>query len=407
MTDYDQEISFLGDWWNLVCEDDWKGPFATSIYFVGVLIGSFVSGQMSDRFGRKVVLFATMAVQTGFSIIQVFSINWEMFTILFLIIGIGQISNYVAAFILGAEILGKSVRIIYSTLGVCIFYAIGYMLLPLFAYFIREWRMLLLALTAPGLLYIPLWWIIPESPRWLISQGRYQEAEDIVRTAASKNGITPPEDIFNATELLELKCSLHKSHTYLDLLRTRNICIITFLLVLLWMIISMGLLIAWLLLRSFPRRYSTASTLILGGVVLLFINVVPQELSILSIVLVMMGKFGITSAYSIIYVYTAELYPTVVRNMGVGASSMASRIGSIFSPYFVYLGKCFNPFLPFILMGSITILIGIFSLFLPESYNMPLPDTIDEMHKKYKYKSGKKVERENNKKSKIILNTAL
>lgn len=40
-----------------------------------------------------------------------------------------------------------------------------------------------------------------------------------------------------------------------------------------------------------------------------------------------------------VYVYTAELYPTVVRNMGVGASSMASRLGSILSPYFVYLGE--------------------------------------------------------------------
>lgn len=53
----------------------------------------------------------------------------------------------------------------------------------------------------------------------------------------------------------------------------------------------------------------------------------------------MVGKFGITAAFSMVYVYTAELYPTVVRNMGVGVSSMASRLGSILSPYFVYLGK--------------------------------------------------------------------
>lgn len=58
----------------------------------------------------------------------------------------------------GTEILGKSVRLLFCTLGVCIFYAFGYMLLPLFAYFIRDWRMLLLALTLPGLLFIPLWW---------------------------------------------------------------------------------------------------------------------------------------------------------------------------------------------------------------------------------------------------------
>ncbi|KAJ8777409.1 hypothetical protein J1605_014792 [Eschrichtius robustus] len=121
--------------WRLVCEDDWKTPLTTSLFFVGVLLGSFVSGQLSDRFGRKTILFSTMAVQTGFSFLQFFSINWEMFTILFVIVGMGQISNYVVAFIL-----------------------VGYMLLPLFAYFIRDWRMLLLALTLPGVLCFPLWW---------------------------------------------------------------------------------------------------------------------------------------------------------------------------------------------------------------------------------------------------------
>ena len=67
--------------------------------------------------------------------------------------------------------------------------------------------------------------------------------------------------------------------------------------------------------------------------------VLISDVRALSILLVMLGKFGITSAFSMVYVYTAELYPTVVRNMGVGASSMASRLGSILSPYFVYLGK--------------------------------------------------------------------
>lgn len=65
----------------------------------------------------------------------------------------------------GTEILGKSVRIIFSTLGVCTFFAVGYMLLPLFAYFIRDWRMLLLALTVPGVLCFPLWWWVWLGPR--------------------------------------------------------------------------------------------------------------------------------------------------------------------------------------------------------------------------------------------------
>ncbi|XP_075065947.1 organic cation/carnitine transporter 2-like [Mixophyes fleayi] len=440
--DYNRDLynSTIITEWDLICDNDWKAPLTTSLFFLGVLLGSIVSGQLSDRFGRKKILFATLAIQTGFSFVQVFSINWEMFTVLFLIVGMGQISNYVAAFILGAEILGKSVRIIFSTLGVCIFYAVGYMLLPLFAYFIRDWRMLLLALTAPGLFCIPLWWFIPESPRWLISQGRVNEAEDIIRRAAKKNGLTPPDIIFNVSELNVLKDQSHKSYTVFDLLKTGNIRTVTFLSILLWMIISVGYfglslntpnlhgdpyvncflsaiievpayVIAWVLLQNFSRRYSTSSTLFLGGVVLLFIQLVPEELSVLSIVLVMLGKFGITSAFSMVYVYTAELYPTVVRNMGLGVSSMASRLGSILSPYFVYLGA-YDKHLPFVLMGSLTVLVGFFTLFLPETFGTPLPDTIEEMLrvKGFKYKRGIRLSRQNNGHNghvKVLSNTAL
>uniref|UniRef100_K7G611 Solute carrier family 22 member 4 n=1 Tax=Pelodiscus sinensis TaxID=13735 RepID=K7G611_PELSI len=294
--------------WNLVCDDDWKTPLTTSLFFVGVLLGSFISGQLSDRFGRKSILFATMAVQTGFSFVQIFSTSWEMFTVLFLIVGMGQISNYVVAFILGTEILGKSVRIIFSTLGVCIFFAIGYMLLPLFAYFIRDWRMLLLALTVPGVFCIPLWWLIPESPRWLISQGRFKEAEAIIRKAAKTNGIVAPAMLFDSREMQDLKLQQQQKAYILDLFRTQNIAVITVMSLFLWMLTSVGYfglslntpnlhgnpyvncflsavievpayVIAWLLLRTVPRRYSIAGTLFLGGGVVLFIQLVPTGMS--------------------------------------------------------------------------------------------------------------------------------
>ncbi|XP_003217438.2 solute carrier family 22 member 4 [Anolis carolinensis] len=433
--DYSTEpyLATIVSQWNLVCDDDWKVPLTTSLFFVGVLLGSFISGQLSDRFGRKAILFATMGVQTGFSFLQIFSTSWEMFTVLFLIVGMGQISNYVVAFILGSEILGKSVRIIFSTLGVCIFFAIGYMLLPLFAYFIRDWRMLLLALTLPGVLCVPLWWIIPESPRWLISQGRFEEAEVIIRKAAQKNGIPAPAVIFDSTEVQDLKNRQQKG-MLLDLFRTPNIAVITVMSLFLWMITSIGYfslslstpnlhgdvylncflsaltevpacVIAWLLLRTLPRRYSISGTLFLGGGIILFLQLVPQNLHILSVTLVMLGKFGVTSAFSMLYVYTAELYPTIVRNMAVGAASMSSRVGSIIAPYFVYLGA-YDRFLPYILMGSLTVLIGILTLFLPESYGNPLPETFEEMlqikgfrNRKNTYKIGNSTQHELNSKN--------
>jgi OCT family organic cation transporter-like MFS transporter 4/5 len=47
----------------------------------------------------------------------------------------------------------------------------------------------------------------------------------------------------------------------------------------------------------------------------------------------MVGKFGISSAFSIIYVFSAELFPTVVRTIGVGAGSMAARLGGLLAPF--------------------------------------------------------------------------
>ncbi|XP_060271571.1 organic cation/carnitine transporter 2 isoform X2 [Ovis aries] len=284
--------------WNLVCKDDWKAPLTISLFFVGVLMGSFISGQLSDRF-------------------------------------------------------------------------------------------------------------IPESPRWLISQGRFQEAEVIIRRAAKTNGIIAPSTIFDSSELQDLSSKKQQSHSILDLVRTRNIRMITVMSIILWLTISVGYfglsldtpnlhgdvylncflsavvevpayVLAWLLLRHLPRRYSMATALFLGGSVLLFVQLVPPELYYLATVLVMVGKFGVTAAFSMVYVYTAELYPTVVRNMGVGVSSTASRLGSILSPYFVYLGA-YDRFLPYILMGSLTILTAILTLFLPETFGTPLPDTIDQM----------------------------
>ncbi|KAJ8408769.1 hypothetical protein AAFF_G00245870 [Aldrovandia affinis] len=399
--------------WDLVCGDSWKVPLTSSVFFIGVLMGSFVSGQLSDRFGRKIVLFATMAVQTLFTFIQIFSTSWLLFCALFFIVGMGQISNYVAAFVLGSEIVSPSIRILYSTVGVCIFFAFGYMMLPLIALFVRDWRMLMLALTLPGLLYFPLWRFIPESPRWLLSQGRVEEAEAILRDAARRNGVTAPEVIFQPTQVESKGEKIHH-HNICDLVKSSNIRCITIMLSLVWMIISIGYfalslntsnlhgnsylncffsaaveipayIMAWLLFRYCPRRFCLFSMLFLGGVVLLFSQLIPGNQSSVSVALEMLGKFGVTAAFSLVYAFTAELYPTVLRNTAVCTCSMASRLGSISAPYFIYLGNYYKS-LPYILMGSLTVFSAFLSLLLPESHGMPLPETINHMQTVQGYK---------------------
>ncbi|XP_039872597.1 solute carrier family 22 member 5-like [Simochromis diagramma] len=130
--------------------------------------------------------------------------------------------------------------------------------------------------------------------------------------------------------------------------------------------------------RWCSRRLTLSSSLSMGGLFLLLIQLIPTHLFSLAIALEMIGKFAVTTAYSLVYAFTAEIYPTVLRNTALGACSMASRIGSITAPFFIYL-RSYSVSLPYILMGSLTALAGLLSLLLPESFGMPLPETIDHM----------------------------
>uniref|UniRef100_A0A4W3JQP1 Solute carrier family 22 member 4-like n=1 Tax=Callorhinchus milii TaxID=7868 RepID=A0A4W3JQP1_CALMI len=394
----DRYISTIVSQWDLVCNDDWKIPVPISLRFFGNLCGSLLAGHLSDRYGRKIVLFGGIAIQTILSLSQAAVQSWEMFCVLCFLIGVGDVSNYTTSFVLGVELFTKSVRTAYTSIGICFFFALGYAILPLIAYFVRDWRMLILALFLPELLCFPLWWFIPESPRWLLSQGRVEEAEAIVKAAAKKNGIKHVGEIFQR--------SVKNTNGVLDLVRNSKLRNITILNCCIWMITAIsyyGLtlntsnlhgnpyincfisaftdmiayIISWRLMLIAPRRISTASMLFIGGTVLLLVQIVPPSFHILSMILVMIGKSGISVSYALIYIFAAELYPTVVRNTGLGASCMASRAATIFAPYFVYIGM-HNKFLPLILMGILSIIAGLCCLILPDTHHQKFPDTIEQ-----------------------------
>lgn len=53
----------------------------------------------------------------------------------------------------------------------------------------------------------------------------------------------------------------------------------------------------------------------------------------LTITLAMIGKLAITSSYGTVYVFSTEQFPTVIRNVALGAASMSARIGGILAPF--------------------------------------------------------------------------
>lgn len=89
------------------------------------------------------------------------------------------------------------------------------------------------------------------------------------------------------------------------------------------------------------------------------------------------GRFAVNVAYNIGLQYAAEILPTVVRAQGVAVIHIMGYVASILAPFIVYLGE-FNASLPLIILGALGIAGGLISLFLPETLDHELPQTLED-----------------------------
>ncbi|KAJ8949972.1 hypothetical protein NQ318_002380, partial [Aromia moschata] len=175
----------------LECKKAYLIATSNSIFMVGVMIGSIVFGEMSDRYGRKLTFFISLVIQLVFGIIASFAPEYWTFTIARAVVGATTSGVFLVAYVIGLEMVGPAMRTIAGTVTQ-MFFSVGYMLTALFAYYIHEWRLLQFCLTIPGVLFIP------ESSRWLMSKNRIPEAKRLIQIAAKSNKVTISEETLNS-----------------------------------------------------------------------------------------------------------------------------------------------------------------------------------------------------------------
>ena len=154
----------------------------SAIGLAGYLVGSVLVGFAADRWGRKTVMMGSLVLYSLFSAARALAPGIEVFAVLnfFTWLFVGMESCVVPPYL--AELWPSRLRGRFNGLMMG-FFAFGIALSPVWALVFLPavgWRWTL-ALTAPFALLIgAMRSFLPESPRWLLSQGRAAEAEAVV-----------------------------------------------------------------------------------------------------------------------------------------------------------------------------------------------------------------------------------
>ena len=361
--------------------------------FSGILIG-----YVSDSYGRCRALYVALFFELLGGALLVASNSIYVYIIARFVLGFGDSGRGLCLYMLILETVsdilfslfvnliieylkqvGKRYRtdvVLMTSFG----WVIGYLILPLVAYLVHNFRYLQLVSTVIMTFMFILWVPhIPESPRWLLTNKRYQEAEILLRQACRQNGQLGEdfdkkfkaiqmnrEQISNEIVKLNGKEETdNKKSTIWNLLCSRQYRNIT---LILWLSFYMtgfiyhgfnlnvdilggnvylNFALAGLIeipstvlnlvgMRLTGRKSFTIGTILSAAIcytaiVLFQIGWRTDHWSIVA--LSMLGKMFIFSTYNAIYIHAGEIFPTELRHSGVSSCSIAARFGSTVAPF--------------------------------------------------------------------------
>ncbi len=90
------------------------------------------------------------------------------------------------------------------------------------------------------------------------------------------------------------------------------------------------------LITALGLRYIGRRKLFSGFMFLITVStlaVIPSEISAIKVTFALLGKFAVSSSWSVMFVHGPEIFPTVIRHIGTGSSSVVGRFGSIAAPF--------------------------------------------------------------------------
>lgn len=381
----------------------WIGMIAAAA-LAGILLGAVVFGPISDRIGRQKLYTLDLAAFVVCSALQFFVASaWEIF-VLRLVMGVCIGADYAIGEPLLAEFSPRRVRgPLLAALNAV--WTVGYVAAYIVGFFLQHagpdsWRWMLASGAVPALVVMTLRIGVPESPRWLVSKGRIEEARRIVRrhigdnvdindleTGSQHSAWTALREVFSrrwrrrtvvaglfyvcqtvpyfalfsfAPQILH-DLGLHDEFT-------GSLVLNIFLLI--------GAVVGVVIMDRISRRSFLLWSFGISAVALAPLGLFTHAPLMITVGLFSAFALVLAAATNLDTLYPNELFPTALRASGVGAAVAVSRIGAAIGTFLLPITIGAFGIGPALLAGSAVLLAGLLgcAAWAPETRGVSLDD---------------------------------
>ncbi|KAL5110607.1 Solute carrier family 22 member 6 [Taenia crassiceps] len=421
--------------WDLVCDREWLVPLSTSMYMLGMVPGFWLGGVAADSIGRRKTALIFWALQVIVGVTCSFASTFISYAVLRFFLGLTSVARANALLVLSVEMTTAKYRFIVSSSTCIVQSSISRALATLAAYFIPYWRWLHLAIISPLALGVLQFWILPESPRWLLSKKRWNEAANVLYKGylintgdycfcrGKKNGDFTLEDfckylslIVEEEEANEMSQETPRNHCYRFFGRLRQ-PYRTFPLVKISLIATFlfgaqaaclfGMLLYARIVRGYVYLVALVNNLTgIPGAVLsavLYSKIRRRKLPLMvtyicaafclalggiyavvtaspdDIVLTVCSNLGLvlsTAISNMVLTYIPELFPSCIRSQGLGNAAGLGRFGAALGTFINSLDTSVLHGIPLLVYAGLLLLACLALVFLPDTTGENLDNSI-------------------------------
>uniref|UniRef100_A0AC34PW22 Major facilitator superfamily (MFS) profile domain-containing protein n=1 Tax=Panagrolaimus sp. JU765 TaxID=591449 RepID=A0AC34PW22_9BILA len=357
--------------------------FYSQLQFIGVLIGTFTCGRLSDWLGRKPVALTAMTVGITISLLSAFSPTWQILLASRFVIGLSIGGTLVVVCTFVMEMILPEQRM---ALRAFFNWGVARLLMTIICYFFDDWRSATIAcavFASPAI--IILLFIFPESPTWLHYKGRLQEMRESEKRMAKFAGVEYVEiphapvvhkksfidivrdwQMFKRISVLWSMWFVASICGYAIDLNSSNISGDLFMNQVIFSILIAGSKIVLVtfdtLYPSFSRRnlhQGSQGIAVICFLILTILTLFHYD-GMWILVVNVIGTVFIEMCWDACYLCGVEVMPTAMRATTMGSCSLIARIGAIMAPMLAHMNSIWqpSPYLTVVVLGTLNLFVS-------------------------------------------------